>query len=169
MQYTTPWRHNSAVQMHIARLYSWATRTFTSEAENSPLCRISSVGSLVPLWLLINPSSHDGFTWSWLFSVHVVSFASCIWLIAESHFDWITLRNYCISRIGFTATLMLQTGTAYWVTITTRGSTRWTVTCYTCTIIWVFWLISLLLGPTEIYLRSGNRFVGATSLQTIWC
>jgi len=90
-----------------------STSTSMYFKQGQPSCRISSNGSSVPHWLQTNPSSHDGFTWSWLFSVHVVSLASCIWLIAESHFDWITLRNYCISCIGFTATLMLQTGTPH--------------------------------------------------------
>ena len=34
------------------------------------------------LWLLINQSSHDGCTWSWLLPIHVVSLANCT---AESH------------------------------------------------------------------------------------
>ena len=37
-----PWRHNNAYKsvLHgcIACMYSWASRTFTAEAENSPLC-----------------------------------------------------------------------------------------------------------------------------------
>jgi len=33
-----PWRHNNAIQIHIAHMYSWAYGTFTAEAENSSLC-----------------------------------------------------------------------------------------------------------------------------------
>ena len=48
MQYTMPWRHNNAIciLLHgcIARVYSWATRTFAAEAENSPFCH-QTIGS----------------------------------------------------------------------------------------------------------------------------